>query len=398
MYPLPRLTVTLCVLTGASYAVEISTGFLLGPKYDPRAFYERRGPGDAWRKTYSGTEYKRAAQGKLMNLRLAQALYHDEWLTERAFDPDRNTDAVIAALDFYRSHGVLMINVSLQGGNPGYEAKVNGISRQNGYRFGPGKGLHVSAFRPDGSLKPEWLSRLDRLLRAADQRGMFVNLMYFYQGQDEVFESTEAIHAAARNATDWLIEKNHRNVLIDVANEYDLRGDRWDFGGYIPQNIIRLIEEIRERFQTNRAGFVLPISASSDGRMNYPESLSNVVDFVLIHGNGRTPEQKRARVAELRNVPRPILMNEDDNGRATTRANLAKELASCNALFEGAAGWGYMPWVQAQRFPFRFLPSPSAEVKDDMPEAERDLAYFHAVLDHIARLVMARPPHRMREN
>jgi hypothetical protein len=91
-------------------------------------------------------------------------------------------------------------------------------------------------------------------------------------------------------------------------------------------------------------------------------------------------------------------MNEDDNGRATTRANLAKELASCNALFEGAAGWGYMPWVQSQRFPFRFLPAPGAEVKDESPEPDRDLAYFHAVLDHIAGLVMAKPPHRMREN
>jgi hypothetical protein len=29
---------------------------------------------------------------------------------------------------------------------------------------------YVSAFRPDGSLKPDWLARLERLLRAADQR------------------------------------------------------------------------------------------------------------------------------------------------------------------------------------------------------------------------------------
>ena len=28
----------------------------------------------------------------------------------------------------------------------------------------------MSAFRPDGSLKPDWLARLERLLRAADQR------------------------------------------------------------------------------------------------------------------------------------------------------------------------------------------------------------------------------------
>jgi len=391
------LAAFVCLLMpGAPAAMEIATGSMLGSKYDQRAFYYRRDAADVWRKTYSGPEYKRAAQGKLMNLRLAQALFHDEWLTERPFDPDQNTDAVIEALDFYRSHGILMINVSLQGGNPGYDPKVNGIARQNGYRYGPNKGLLVSAFRPDGSLKPEWMARLGRLLKAADQRGMFVNVLYFYQGQDEVFESTAAIHAAARNATDWLIANNHRNVLIDVANEYDLRGDRWDFARYIPENIIRLIEEVRERFQAKKAGFVLPISASSDGRMNFPDALVEAADFVLIHGNNRTPEQKRQRVAELRHVPRPVLMNEDDNGRATTRANLAKELASCDILFEGGAGWGYMPWVQAQRFPFRFMPGEKSDVVDEMPENERDLAYFHAVLDHIARLAMAKPPHPMR--
>jgi hypothetical protein len=45
-----------------------------------------------------------------------------------------------------------------------------------------------------------------------------------------------------------------------------------------------------------------------------------------------------------------------------------------------------MPWVQAQRFPFRYLPTGPADVRDDLPEADRDMAYFHAVLDHIKHL------------
>lgn len=375
-------------------ATEISTGFQLGPEYDQRSFYIRYGPAEPWRMTYSDPEHRREAQGKMMNLRLAQALFHDEWMKERPFDPERNTDAVIAALDFYKSHGVLMINVSLQGGNAGYDKKVNGVDRQNGYRYGPDKGTYVSAFRPDGALKPDWLGRLERLVAAADQRGMVVNLMYFYQGQDEQFESTEAIHAAARNITDWLIENNIRNVIIDVANEWDLRGDRWDFDSYVPKHIVPLIEEIRGRFRERRAGYALPVSVSSDGRMNYPDYLIEAVDLILIHGNGRTPAQKARRSQELEGVPRPVLMNEDDNGRATTVENLANELESCTILFEKAAGWGYMPWVQAQRFPFRFMPAQSSLVRNDMPEAERDLAYFHAVLDHIAALTLRRPPHR----
>ena len=363
---------------------------MLGGRYDARAFYVKARPNEGWHKTYEDSPYRVQAQGKLMNIRLCQGLFHDEWMTEQPFDAERNTDALIGALDFYKNHGVLMINVSLQGGQAGYDKNVNGVDRENGYRYGREKGTYVSAFRPDGSLKPDWLARLERLLHAADQRGMIVTIMYFYQGQDEQFESTAAIHTAARNATDWLVAKNFRNIMIDVANEYDLRGDTWDFDRYIPQHIPRFIDEIRARF--GKSDFLPPIGASSDGRMQYPDSLMKVVDMVLIHGNGRKPEQKLARTRELRSVPRPILMNEDDNGRPSTTDHLAGDLKSCEILFDNAAGWGYMPWVQAQRFPFRFLPGPRAEVRDAMPEKERDMAYFHAVLDRIAALTLKKGP------
>jgi hypothetical protein len=373
-------------------ATEITTGFLLGPKYDQRAFYIRYRDGEAWQKTYSGAEYRPQARGKLMNLRLVQALYRDEWLTAKPFDPDANTNAVIAALDFYKRHGVLMINVSLQGGQAGYDHHIYGLDRSNGYRYGPEKGTYVSAFRPDGSLKPDWLARLERLLSAADLRGMIVNLMFFYQGQDESFDSTDAIHAAAHNITVWLIGKNFRNVIVDIANEWDLRGDLWDFASYIPENIPKLIGETRDCFQKAHADYALPISVSSDGRMNYPESFLEFVDLVLLHGNGRAPQQKLRRAADLKSWPRPILMTEDDNGRPATAAHLTAELASCDAFFEHGAGWGYMPWVQAQRYPFRYLPGAESEVRDDLAEPDREMAYFHAVLDHVAKLTMKKSP------
>lgn len=379
----PALATALC-------AAEISTGAMLGNHYDPHAFYVRNGAGEAWQKTYSGPVYRHEAQGKLMNIRVANALYLDEWMHERPFDPEFNTNAVIQALDFYKNHGVLMIDVSLQGAHAGYDKAVNGIDRENAFHFGPGRGTYVSAFRPDGSLKPDWLSRLEHLLRAANERGMFVNLTYFYHGQDEQFQSTEAIHHAAANITDWLIAHDFRNVIVDVANEYDLPGPQWDFKGYIPQNIIPLIDEVRERFKNK--DYALPIGASSDGRMRYPQSLGGQVDVLLIHGDGRNPQEKARRVAELRNTDRPVLMTEDDNGRSTTLEHLAGDIASCDIFFHHAAGWGYLPWIQAQRFPFRYLPGPSAEVRDDMPENERDMAYFHAVLDHIASLTMRRAP------
>ncbi len=388
------LLTTLFLSTSRGWAgcLEIATGSMLGLRYDPRAFYFRNPANQAWRKTYSDSGHRREARGKIMNLRLAQALFEDEWLFEQPFDPERNTQNVIDALDFYKRHGVLAINVSLQGGNPGYSKEVNGIARQNGAKYGQAQGMLVSAFRPDGSLKPQWLARLEKLIRAADQREMLVTVMYFYQGQDEVLESPDAIEAAARNATDWLIDKKFRNIMIDVANEWDIQGGRWDHDDYIPQNIAGLVERIRERFQTKRADFTLPIGASTGGKMLYPASLAEVCDVVLLHGNGRKPTEKVERAQQYREYERPLLMNEDDNGRETTRANFANEAASCDALFRHGAGWGYMPWVQAQRFPFRFLPGPAPEFTDGMPVAERDAAYFHAVLEHIAKLVLKKAP------
>jgi len=381
----------LCLTTPAP-GMEIATGSMLGPRYDPRAFYYRTPDNQAWRKTYTDRGFRREARGKLMNLRLAQALFDDERLSERPFDPARNTAQVIEALDFYKRHGVLAINVSLQGGNPGYSQEANGVSRENGYKYGPDRGMLVSAFGPDGSLKKEWMARLESLVRAAGQRGMVVCLMYFYQGQDEVLDTPEAIEAAAGKATDWLIDKKFRNVIIDVANEWDIQGDRWDHSGYIPQNIAGLVERIRERFQTRKADFALPIGASTGGQMLYPASLAEVCDLVILHGNGRTPAEKVERARQYGEYRRPLWMNEDDNGRETTRANFSKEIASGDAFFRLGAGWGYMPWVQAQRFPFRYLPGTSAEFHDQMPAQERDPAYFHAVLDHIAGLVLSKPP------
>ncbi len=394
MRSFPRVWLAALLMSSAAglRAMEIATGSMLGPRYDPQAFYYRTPGNQAWRKTYTGRGYRREAQGKVMNLRLAQALFHDEWLFERPFDPERNTGRVIEALDFYKKHGVLAVNVSLQGGQPGYSPEANGIRRQNGAKYGRQDGMLVSAFRPDGSLKADWLGRLEKLVRAAKEREMLVGIMYFYQGQDEVLESPAAIEAAARNATDWLIDRKFRNVILDVANEWDLQGDRWDHGDYIPQNIGGLIERIRERFQAKKADFALPIGASTSGRMLYPASLAEVCDVVLLHGNGRTAAEKTERARQYEDYNRPLLMNEDDNGRETTLANFGKERASLEALFRHGAGWGYMPWVQAQRFPFDFMPGPAAEFTDQTPLQERDRAYFHAVLDMIARRVVTKHP------
>ncbi len=368
--------------------VEIATGSMLGPRYKANRFYARSSPSSSWRQTYSGRAYRSQARGKLMALGLTQAIFDGEIPSEQRFDPDRNTDEVIKALDLYREHGVLAISVSLQGDRPGYGGAIGNTLEPGGQSAS--RGPSVSAFRSDGSLKQEWLGRLRRLVEEADRRGMFVCLIYFQPGQDGIFDSPNAIVAATRNITDWLIESDLRNVIIDIAKEWDAEEYSWDHGRFIPENIDRLIETVRDRF--NAADYTLPIGASGSSRMSYPDSLAQACDLVLIHGNGRTPGEKIRRLREFQAMSRTVWMTEDDNGHETTLANLSREKASADAVFHEGGGWGYFPRQQTRRFPFQYLPGETSRFDDEMAEPARDGAYFRAVLEHIAKLVLRKPP------
>ncbi|HET8548121.1 MAG TPA: hypothetical protein VFL57_08965 [Bryobacteraceae bacterium] len=379
--------VVLIAGAGACRAIEIATGKMLGTDYDQRSFYVRAGAG-RWARTYSGAQFRPEAAGRMMNLRIAQGIFHDEWLTEAPFDPDAHTARIIAALDTYKAHGILAISVSLQGANMAYEV-ASTIRRTRDAKPGPAKGALMSAFHSDGSPKKPWLDRALRLAKELDRRGMVLNLIYFYAHQDEVLENTAAIDRAAVNATDWIIDNNLRNVVVEIANEHDVNA--WDHDRYVHNEIGKLIQLARSRFDAKRARFRVPISASTGGGMRVYDGVRSYGDLTIVHGNNQPPEKKRARIAELvadPAMPGPIYMNEDDNGRATTPTNLKKELASCDAVFESGGSWGYMPWRQLQIFPFaHVLPSRLAEVRDDTAPEHRDPAYFNLVLKHIRSLV-----------
>ncbi|MPZ20525.1 MAG: hypothetical protein GEV06_21815 [Luteitalea sp.] len=269
--------------------------------------------------------------------------------------------------------------------------RVASIQRQNGAKYGPGKGLLVSAFLPDGSLEAAWMNRLLRLQRALDDRGMVLVLMYFYQGQDETLRGPDAIRQAVIKTTDWLVENDCRNVIIEIANEHDVQG--WDHVQWISTHMGDLMELARSRFTP---GFRLPIGASTSGSMKVFDQVRDHADLTIIHGNGRSPQEKRRRVAELAadpKMPGPIFMNEDDNGRESTMANLTAEIASADSVRRSGGSWGYMPWRQVQMYPFRhYLPADGWKPNDDLPVDRRDQAYFRAVLEHIRKLVIDQGP------
>jgi hypothetical protein len=97
--------------------------------------------------------------------------------------------------------------VNLQGGSP------EGYSRVQPW--------HNSAIRADGSLRPEYMARLERIIDRADELGMVIMLGVFYFGQDQHLADDGAVKRAVVNTVDWIAGRGYTNVLLEIANECD---------------------------------------------------------------------------------------------------------------------------------------------------------------------------------
>lgn len=156
--------------------------------------------------THPGTP----AEGLLLNVRMVNATYEDA-RPESTFDADANVDRFLARLDDYQGAGVDAFTFNLQGGGP---------SRDTAHR----RAVVNSAFNTDGSLKPAYLARVERVLRACDERGMVVILGLFYEAQSARLADEDAVRAGVVAAVTWLRETGLRNVVLEIANEYDHPG------------------------------------------------------------------------------------------------------------------------------------------------------------------------------
>ena len=240
----------LSCLPSSILAIEIATGSMLGPRYDPDRFYVRSRRGGDWEETYRHGPFRRAVRGKLIGVDLGSA-----WLTA-------DQAHVETSLDRLERCGAGSFSIQLQNEAP--TAK------------GPAAGGDL--YRSDGSLDPQRLERLGRLLEEADERGLIAVVTLFRWERDEIFDSSEAIVVAARNVARWLIAENRRNVILDLARSWDSEEAGWDFGQFISRNVAALIQDVRERF--NEAAFSLPIGAASASA--YPQPLARLTDVVLV--------------------------------------------------------------------------------------------------------------------
>jgi hypothetical protein len=280
--------------------------------------------------TYQGrTWHGKKIEGLLCNSRMVQGIFHDQntntaprWAYPDTgkWDADRNTREFLAAMPEWRQNGLLAFTINLQGGSP------EGYSKDQPW--------HNSAIEADGSLRPDYMRRLEQILDKADQLGMAVILGYFYFGQDQRLTNEAAVVRATDNATQWLFDHGYRNVLVEINNECNVR---YEHEILQPRRVHELIERVRNTTRHHRRFYV----GTSYGGGSIP--LENVVrtsDFLLLHGNGVADPHKIAEmVRKTRAVPgyspKPILFNEDDH------FDFEKPLNNFTAAVGEYASWGY---------------------------------------------------------
>lgn len=291
--------------------------------------------GDAFRidgkPTYAGRVWNgHKVEGLLLNSRMVQGIFDDlnpETVKQWAYpdtgrwDPERNTEEFLAAMPEWRRHGLLAFTLNLQGGSP--------------YGYSNNQPWENSAFEPNGDLRGAYLGRLNRILDRADKLGMVVILGYFYFGQDERLANEQAVIAATHNATMWLLTEGYHNVLVEIANECNVK--KYDHGILKAARIHELIDQVRT---TEFHGRRLLVGTSYGGGKVPEESVVRVSDFLLMHGNGvKDPARISAMVRQARQVPgyhpMPILFNEDDH------FDFDQPVNNFVAAVEEYASWGY---------------------------------------------------------
>jgi len=174
--------------------------------------------------TYAGRSYRGLESEGLLNLRAVLGIFDDlnpetrgRWAypDTSKWDPERNTREFVAALPEWRRHGLLAFTINLQGGSP------------------------------EGYFK----SQPARVLAQADALGMVAIVGYFYFAQDQQVKDEAAVRRAVTNATNWLLERDYRNVLVEIDNECDSRS--YDHGILKAARVHELIGLVKK---TRRGG------------------------------------------------------------------------------------------------------------------------------------------------
>lgn len=270
-------------------------------------------------------------EGLLMNSRMVQGIFDDanpetrtlfSYPDTKKWDADRNTNEFVKAMREWQKYGLNAFTLNLQGGSP------------TGYG---NKNWRNSAFDEAGNLQKDYFNRLEKILNEADKLGMVVILGYFYFGQDEYLKDEKAVLQAVDKATEWILQKNYRHVIVEVNNECDIK---YDHAILQPERVHELIWRVKEKEHQGRK---LYASTSYGGGTIPRPNVVKAADFILLHANGvgdpgKIPGlvEKTKSVEGYRN--QPIVFNEDDHFDFDKPEN-----NFVNAV-KAYASWGYFDY------------------------------------------------------
>ena len=272
-------------------------------------------------------------EGLLFNSRMVQGIFDDSnpetinnWIypDTKKWDAKRNTDEFVRNMKKWRSYGLLSFTINMQGGSP------QGYSTSQPW--------NSSAYNSDGSIRPEYLLRLKKILDNADELGMVPILGLFYFGQDERIKDEKGILFAVNSVIDWLYSNNYRNILIEINNECNI--DKYDHEILKLPRVHELIELVRNK---EKNGYRFLTGTSYGGGFIPLSNVVKVSDFILIHGNGVSdPDAISNMVVQTRKVEgytkKPILFNEDDHFKFDEEKN------NFTSAIKNYASWGYFDY------------------------------------------------------
>ena len=302
-------------------------------------------------------------EGLMMNSRMANAVFDDDneftrhlWAypDSKIWDANRNTKELIEMLPTYKSKGLSCIDVNLQGASPlgYYKSSPEGLSDLMarirtkfpdateseiwaGLPSTRSQPWNSGAFTENGDLKPAFMTRLGKVIEAADEIGMVVCLGLFYFGQDERISDEGSVKTAVEKTTNWVLHSGYTNVLLEINNECDV--PLYEHEILCPDRVHELINLAKS---ISKDGARLLVSTSFTRRMVPTEKVIESSDFILLHGNGmHDPMEITKRVQETRSANsykgQPIFFNEDDHFEFENESN------NFVAALKQRTGWGY---------------------------------------------------------
>ena len=255
------------------------------------------------------------AKGLLLNARFVQGIFDDKAGRDRynrfgkIFDPEKNTDDLIASLKDWYDYGLRAFTIGIQGGGPCYTIENREIDN--------------NPFSPDGkTIDQAYWSRLLRLISAADKIGMVVIVSIFYEGQLKRLESNEAVIEALKLVCRGLKEQGYTNVIIEPCNEHNLN---------TPHDVITTEEGMAKLIDIAKELSGMPVGCSGTG--GYFGKLSaEHSDVIFIHGNGQTRNKLNQLIMKAKKYCplKPIVVNED-----------SQDLTNLDVCIAQHVSWGY---------------------------------------------------------